>query len=159
MVTVVWNFRQNLRNLSSFFFEHFLFISQTLSRKVLLFALKSSIFSENFESFQENAGLVVPWLIGILTFISFEALGLVYANVLKDQIFGVSSQPEWLVVDNFPVEINENPGSARTSQQLFRCNKKFHHFYDFFRQHFDVFGKTELMFFLSRILLNVSIKS
>lgn len=40
--------------------------------------------------FQENAGLVVPWLIGILTFISFEALGLVYANVLKDQIFGVS---------------------------------------------------------------------
>jgi len=39
---------------------------------------------------QENAGLLVPWLIGILTFISFEALGLVYANVLKDQVFGVS---------------------------------------------------------------------
>lgn len=123
MVTVVWNLRQNLRNLSSFFFEHFLFISQTFSPKVLLFALKSSIFSKNFESFQENAGLVVPWLIGILTFISFEALGLVYANVLKDQIFGVSFQPEWLVVDNFSVEINENPGSARTPQQLFRCNK------------------------------------
>lgn len=39
---------------------------------------------------QENAGLVVPWLIGLLTFISFEALGLVYANVLKDQNLGVS---------------------------------------------------------------------
>lgn len=46
--------------------------------------------SHDDSSFQENAGLVVPWLIGILTFISFEALGLVYANVLKDQIFGVS---------------------------------------------------------------------
>lgn len=45
---------------------------------------------KSFLLFQENAGLVVPWLIGILTFISFEALGLVYANVLKDQIFNVS---------------------------------------------------------------------
>jgi hypothetical protein len=51
-----------------------------------------SVWFANFfvYSLQENAGLVVPWLIGILTFISFEALGLVYANVLKDQIFGVS---------------------------------------------------------------------
>lgn len=56
---------------------------------------------------------MVPWLIGILTFISFEALGLVYANVLKDQIFGVSFRQQWFVVDNFPVEINENPDSTR----------------------------------------------
>jgi hypothetical protein len=49
-------------------------------------------------SFQENSGLVVPWLIGILTFISFEALGLVYANVLKDQIFGVRRLLEVMLV-------------------------------------------------------------
>ncbi|KAL7031433.1 hypothetical protein ACKWTF_007013 [Chironomus riparius] len=40
-------------------------------------------------TYTENAGLVVPFVIGMLTFMSFEALGLVYANVLKDQIFGV----------------------------------------------------------------------
>ncbi|KAL7031437.1 hypothetical protein ACKWTF_007013 [Chironomus riparius] len=39
-------------------------------------------------TYTENAGLVVPFVIGMLTFMSFEALGLVYANVLKDQIFG-----------------------------------------------------------------------
>lgn len=61
----------------TFFFVYCLNILQFTATGKLLF------------SFQENAGLVVPWLIGILTFISFEALGLVYANVLKDQIFGV----------------------------------------------------------------------
>lgn len=57
-----------------------------------LFTSLSSLF------LQENAGLVVPWLIGLLTFISFEALGLVYANVLKDQIFGVSREKRFMEI-------------------------------------------------------------
>lgn len=102
----------------------FLFISEGfLSWKV--FTILSEIFNflHNFESFQENAGLVVPWLIGILTFISFEALGLVYANVLKDQIFGVSF---WVLVDdNFLVGNNENSDLTRKALQQLSCNKKF----------------------------------
>jgi hypothetical protein len=55
----------------------------------ILMKLFSILFPFSFIHSQENAGLVVPFVIGMLTFMSFEALGLVYANVLKDQIFGV----------------------------------------------------------------------
>ncbi|XP_070506735.1 uncharacterized protein [Chironomus tepperi] len=65
---------------------------------VLLYSWQISVNMKKFQSFgdvyyaigtyTENAGLVVPFVIGMLTFMSFEALGLVYANVLKDQIFG-----------------------------------------------------------------------
>lgn len=107
--------------------------------------------------FQENAGLVVPWLIGILTFISFEALGLVYANVLKDQIFGVRT----ITIHQSCRSLNETRNFRHhlwiiktisaiktfTTENFLRFSSE---------QHFDVFGKTELMFFLTRILLNVS---
>jgi hypothetical protein len=55
---------------------------------------------------QENAGLVVPFLIGMLTFMSFEALGLVYANVLKDQIFGVMNRTAVVVAHSRSADLN-----------------------------------------------------
>ncbi|CRK96602.1 CLUMA_CG009949, isoform A [Clunio marinus] len=35
----------------------------------------------------ENATLVVPWIIGFLTFMSLETVAMVYSNVLRDHIF------------------------------------------------------------------------
>ncbi|CAO1399485.1 unnamed protein product [Diamesa serratosioi] len=37
--------------------------------------------------YKENAGLVVPWIIGFLTFMALEAVAMVYSNVLRDHIF------------------------------------------------------------------------
>lgn len=39
---------------------------------------------------QENIGLVIPWMLGVLTFMSLEAVATVYANILRDHINGVS---------------------------------------------------------------------
>lgn len=39
---------------------------------------------------QENIGLVIPWLVGILTFMSLEAVSTVYLNILRDHINGAS---------------------------------------------------------------------
>jgi hypothetical protein len=36
--------------------------------------------------FQENAGLVVPWIIGFITFMALEAVAMVYSNVLRDHV-------------------------------------------------------------------------
>lgn len=83
-------FRDDSKLSTSLFFFHFSIFMLILSSKN---CLQSDFLSRVCSLLvQENAGLVVPWLIGLLTFISFEALGLVYANVLKDQIFGVSVQ-------------------------------------------------------------------
>lgn len=38
---------------------------------------------------QENIGLVIPWMVGILTFMSLEAVSTVYLNILRDHINGV----------------------------------------------------------------------
>jgi hypothetical protein len=53
----------------------------------LLLQTKSSKFSLS----QENVGLVIPWMVGILTFMSLEAVSTVYLNILRDHINGVSS--------------------------------------------------------------------
>lgn len=39
---------------------------------------------------QENVGLVIPWMVGILTFMSLEAVSTVYLNILRDHINGVN---------------------------------------------------------------------
>ena len=39
---------------------------------------------------QENAGLVVPWIIGFITFMALEAVSMVYSNVLRDHVNRVS---------------------------------------------------------------------
>lgn len=39
---------------------------------------------------QENIGLVIPWMVGILTFMSLEAVSTVYLNILRDHINGVN---------------------------------------------------------------------
>jgi hypothetical protein len=36
--------------------------------------------------FQENCGLVVPWIIGFITFMALEAVAMVYSNVLRDHV-------------------------------------------------------------------------
>lgn len=40
--------------------------------------------------FQENSGLVVPWIIGFITFMALEAVAMVYSNVLRDHVNRVS---------------------------------------------------------------------
>ncbi|PNF21007.1 hypothetical protein B7P43_G09513 [Cryptotermes secundus] len=39
-----------------------------------------------FGIFKENSGLVVPWIIGFITFMALEAVAMVYSNVLRDHV-------------------------------------------------------------------------
>lgn len=39
---------------------------------------------------RENAGMVVPWIVGMLTFMALEAVTMVYSNVLRDHVNRVS---------------------------------------------------------------------
>lgn len=39
---------------------------------------------------RENAGLVVPWIVGQMTFMALEAVAMVYSNVLRDHVNRVS---------------------------------------------------------------------
>lgn len=39
---------------------------------------------------QENPGLIVPWIIGFITFMALEAVAMVYSNVLRDHVNKVS---------------------------------------------------------------------
>jgi hypothetical protein len=66
-------------------------------RTKIIFCLKIIIklhpfffFSTYISSFQENAGLVVPWIIGFITFMALEAVAMVYSNVLRDHVNRVS---------------------------------------------------------------------
>lgn len=43
-----------------------------------------------FVDSQENIGLVIPWMVGVLTFMSLEAVSTVYLNILRDHINGVN---------------------------------------------------------------------
>lgn len=40
--------------------------------------------------FQENSSLVIPWIIGFITFMALEAVAMVYSNVLRDHVNRVS---------------------------------------------------------------------
>lgn len=42
--------------------------------------------------FQENIALVVPWIIGFITFMALEAVAMVYSNVLRDHVNRVSKK-------------------------------------------------------------------
>lgn len=48
----------------------------------------SDLFIETavFRVFQENSGLVAPWIIGFITFMALEAVAMVYSNVLRDHV-------------------------------------------------------------------------
>ncbi|CAO1378651.1 unnamed protein product [Diamesa hyperborea] len=61
--------------------SHLAIIGANFSLMILSIVLVVGINSE-------NAGLVVPWIIGILTFMSLEAVAMMYGNVLRDHIFG-----------------------------------------------------------------------
>uniref|UniRef100_A0A182HHQ6 Uncharacterized protein n=1 Tax=Anopheles arabiensis TaxID=7173 RepID=A0A182HHQ6_ANOAR len=39
-----------------------------------------------FGIYRENIGLVVPWIIGFITFMALEAVAMVYSNVLRDHV-------------------------------------------------------------------------
>lgn len=41
---------------------------------------------------QENSALVVPWIIGFITFMALEVVAMVYSNVLRDHVNRVSIQ-------------------------------------------------------------------
>jgi len=44
---------------------------------------------------QENPGLIVPWIIGYITFMALEAVAMVYSNVLRDHVNKVSAPPSY----------------------------------------------------------------
>jgi hypothetical protein len=46
---------------------------------------------------KENIGLVIPWMLGLLTFMSLEAVATVYANILRDHINDVSTPSDFCV--------------------------------------------------------------
>lgn len=39
-----------------------------------------------FGIYKENPGLIVPWIIGFITFMALEAVAMVYSNVLRDHV-------------------------------------------------------------------------
>ncbi|XP_063695765.1 uncharacterized protein LOC134827140 [Culicoides brevitarsis] len=39
-----------------------------------------------FGIYKENSGLVVPWILGFITFMALEAVAMVYSNVLRDHV-------------------------------------------------------------------------
>lgn len=40
---------------------------------------------------QEKSPLIVPWIIGCITFMALEAMAMVYSNVLRDHVNRVSN--------------------------------------------------------------------
>lgn len=36
--------------------------------------------------FQERISLIVPWIVGLITFMALEAVAIVYSNVLRDHV-------------------------------------------------------------------------
>jgi hypothetical protein len=40
--------------------------------------------------FQERVSLIVPWIVGLITFMALEAVAIVYSNVLRDHVNKVS---------------------------------------------------------------------
>jgi hypothetical protein len=59
------------------------------SFRFILKVLQSRSFP--FIFLKENIGLVIPWMLGLLTFMSLEAVATVYANILRDHINDVST--------------------------------------------------------------------
>lgn len=51
----------------------------------------NKIMSIYFFVSQENSGLVVPWILGFITFMALEAVAMVYSNVLRDHVNRVSN--------------------------------------------------------------------
>lgn len=62
----------------------FLFLCQNL-----WFFIKNNVNLSSL-SFQENSSLVVPWILGFITFMALEAVAMVYSNVLRDHVNRVS---------------------------------------------------------------------
>jgi len=44
--------------------------------------------------FQERVSLIVPWIVGLITFMALEAVAIVYSNVLRDHVNKVSYEHE-----------------------------------------------------------------
>jgi len=42
--------------------------------------------------FQERVSLIVPWIVGLITFMALEAVAIVYSNVLRDHVNKVSCE-------------------------------------------------------------------
>ncbi|KAJ8974660.1 hypothetical protein NQ317_018879 [Molorchus minor] len=42
--------------------------------------------NRRFFLLQENVSLVIPWVIGFITFMALEAVSMVYSNVLRDHV-------------------------------------------------------------------------
>jgi hypothetical protein len=59
------------------------------------FSFLVSFWSRCFFVLQENSGLVVPWIIGFITFMALEAVAMVYSNVLRDHVNRVRAQGRW----------------------------------------------------------------
>lgn len=73
--------------------------------------------------------MVVPWLIGFLTFMALEGVAIVYSSVLRDHIYGVC-----FLLSSIFISIDKS----------------------ILLQRFDRFSKTEVTFFFVRTVVNVS---
>jgi len=48
--------------------------------------------------FQERVSLIVPWIVGLITFMALEAVAIVYSNVLRDHVNKVSCEHEFIYI-------------------------------------------------------------
>ncbi|XP_077292632.1 uncharacterized protein LOC143915742 [Arctopsyche grandis] len=54
-----------------------------IGTQLFMVALSALLF---FGIYKENSALVVPWIIGCITFMALEAMAMVYSNVLRDHV-------------------------------------------------------------------------
>ncbi|XP_077292633.1 uncharacterized protein LOC143915744 [Arctopsyche grandis] len=54
-----------------------------ISTQVFMVALSALLF---YAIYKENSPLVVPWIIGCITFMALESMAMVYSNVLRDHV-------------------------------------------------------------------------
>lgn len=53
-------------------------------------AQRRRLLKFDYYSFQERVSLIVPWIVGLITFMALEAVAVVYSNVLRDHVNKVS---------------------------------------------------------------------
>lgn len=125
------------------------------------------MFLYTYSYFQERVSLIVPWIVGLITFMALEAVAIVYSNVLRDHVNKVSCKCRTIhIIYHIHVShiiimseavsygITRVPWRTRIIY-IIRINLQTLNFFYF--QKFDSFCKIEVTFYLIRAVLNVSI--
>lgn len=141
---------------------------------ISLFFNKTSS-KENFHNFlpQENVGLVIPWMLGLLTFMSLEAVSTVYLNILRDHINGVNIVADkkvfhfnsyacftafWWALQSWSGEL-ENIGNVSKKTTMSIVKQETNQKSLLNENSLYLFSIPFQLFFLARVFFNVSISA